>query len=1648
MATPNSPRNGGSGWRGRAEDESAQIQHRWQSADTQAHTPAEQLPVDGRGRRFAFAGLLLAALVLLGFYVRSLLLAPVQTPVLLLTAGPYPEPFAPNGWAREDARGLDDLHGHTLSVSHAPGIAEFEAQLKDSLARQQQAEVVVIAVGMHGAVNDDGEPCLVPPTASAAQSSTWVPLSRILKSIRESGIPDKTRKLLVLDCNRVRAWWPQGTLENGFTDRLAKSDVLKKAGVPNLHVLNSVSPGERGWASPELQGSVFGHYFRRGISGEADANNNRSVSLQELHTYVRNNVESWVRHHRGERQQPMLLSGETGEATSADFHVAWAYRNRLPDPQPWVPAVKSEDVAVLWRYHDQARADASYRFDPLTWSRFQRKLLRLEAANSAGDAYSAAATTLYNELVGLKDRLDAQRAAIRNTNSLYASFKTFTLDTEGSLQAKDLPDFALLQLLGGIDAQAADRVRSALETVRKTPTADGIAEAELTLDTTPAARNLADAQFLRMLRRYQVDKLWQKRAVLAGVLRLRGLASRAAVPTDVRAFHAIQQSVAETDKRRRLVEDNLFAGEADVRSDRLQPDVRSDRLQPVKGPAEAGHYEREIDAIADAYDRDLKRAASLQTALHLRDRVHAELPWLLAWLSNPATGWSKDLKRDELETQVSELTRNFRLFRHALRTGGAYDALRLKVDSQFNDLHAKYVAECERLAKARKADVATLRQIQAALSIPLVPGGAVRAALNDAEREMAGEIQKNFSASMTETPSGSPPTPLRWRSHPLLALLTDINPADGEREGAEAAASENVYAVEAALRGQLAALQNDVVQLSAQQTEDPDAFRRTSAWAAERWRVALSLPLTPSERDPVHFLRRFDVQQMLVWQADRTLHDFWGNLGSKTEPPFFSKAAVRELDAAASVFAHFRGFGPKQKAIAAAVERWKSVPVFNTAANAGLKIDPSDNVSVNVSVRQNRGVAFADGDATVGIAAVSVWGPENRVGTTVKKVNVLRTDADPAGKPNEAKLVFSVDPALAMSDGGALQAKTIFRGHESSVPFEPAVAAGVASEVRPEPSNRSKVTVRGSAAKPLSIVFILDCSYSMGNLVRRDGSRNTRHQVALAALKSMLGKLAGRGSARVGVVFYGHRVAWNASKPTELLRQTDYARRFPDELLPLEDVEAVLPLGRFDDRVSKRVERLLETVKPWGETPLYLAIDEALRQFAGETGDGERRIVVITDGVNNQRVPRDLQLTKTQSAKVTSRADLERAIRRQPVPVHILGFEMDSAEERGAQQDFRSIADLSKGSYLAAVAADALLSSLTGLLGAAEFQLIGADNKPIEKADLGKTITLSVPGPGAAKMAVATGNARTGVELHGGESLELVIGSDGTSLESVRYSLRDPVFVPLVDPTSSADSGTLAGVHAASRAGDDSGDVEFLISLQKADRGFSPRLPLVWIEVTPLSGPNSPAGKPYLFVDAAYASQTPVPVLRLLAVKWPTTARQASIRVWCRSQPAASESVPLSRLFRGAALDGSAAPHPSKGAAKAPAAKGKAATGPYQIAGSSLQADVQTEKDRLVLRVVQRKETGAAAFEPLKIDVAGVPANRIVRQFDADHGIALHRFEFDAGKEPLVSAAELRITRRDAAHRGAWETTKPTVIAVRAKGELLRLTVPPLGTRN
>ena len=101
--------------------------------------------------------------------------------------------------------------------------------------------------------------------------------------------------------------------------------------------------------------------------------------------------------------------------------------------------------------------------------------------------------------------------------------------------------------------------------------------------------------------------------------------------------------------------------------------------------------------------------------------------------------------------------------------------------------------------------------------------------------------------------------------------------------------------------------------------------------------------------------------------------------------------------------------------------------------------------------------------------------------------------------------------------------------------------------------------------------------------------------VAKSALASLLAELAQRGDTRVGVRFFGHRLGWSTSLPIRLLTQDRYLGELPVDRSPSDDVEAVLTLGRFDTIEAGKVIDRLNSVIPWGQSPLYLSMGADFR---------------------------------------------------------------------------------------------------------------------------------------------------------------------------------------------------------------------------------------------------------------------------------------------------------------------------------------------------------------------------------------------------------------------------------------------------------------------
>lgn len=369
------------------------------------------------------------------------LIPPRNTPLVVFRASEYPLQFPPLALAQEDESYLRSVSPSNLPLLQAATFRFFSSNenqtdedgtperflsqlksIKPSGPGWFSRNAVIIHIAAHGLVNENGQACLVPPNADAYDTRKWLPLSKFLKDICTLPNLQGARKLVVLDCNRISTKWRSGVLDNRFADQLPS--VVKQVADPDLYVLNSTSPGQIGWAAPELRGSVFGHFLGRGLRGEASLQypNDRKryvVTLVELRDYLAANVDHYVRERRGARQVPMLICGPDGEKladrddvpiVAADWWLLWrtpepprapydvlAEAKKLMEPNGSQPA----SLQLAWEaYQRRAAAQTDDRtsdlpaawrrgfiLDPVRWAALEQRLLALEERLFAGEDY-------------------------------------------------------------------------------------------------------------------------------------------------------------------------------------------------------------------------------------------------------------------------------------------------------------------------------------------------------------------------------------------------------------------------------------------------------------------------------------------------------------------------------------------------------------------------------------------------------------------------------------------------------------------------------------------------------------------------------------------------------------------------------------------------------------------------------------------------------------------------------------------------------------------------------------------------------------------------------------------------------------------------------------------------------------------------------------------------------------------------------------------------------------------------------------------------------------------------------------------------------------------------------------------------------------
>jgi hypothetical protein len=1604
-----------SAWRS-APAPASDVRRAWQSGDQQQNHGRESTPW---GARITVALLAGTFALLAGLFLYELILVPIKTPVVTAIALDYRWPLAPNAWAREDVDGLkENLGEQTLAVREINLGGAAAAEVLTTLARQIEqgvreappAGTVVVYLSAHGAVDEKGNLCLLPANADPVDAGSWLRLTDILERIKAiPGRPD-VHFLLVLDSNRQDENWGIGLLQNTFAERLVST--VAQAAVPRLAVINSTSAGEIGWASSRIRCSVFGHFLELGLAGAADENGDGRVSLRELHGYLVKNVDGWARQHRAARQTPQLCASDAD-----DFQITWSLAPRdlarltaapLPDDSRDSVAAAAKLVEP-WRLYAELAAHHPQHYAAWKWQEVEHDLLWLEAAAAAGNAYKPAFDMTLRRVSA---ELNQARDAVGTGSFAPAKFAA-AIASDDTIPLPDLKAYSrsLAEYLGIAAGRPVER--------------------------------FSENHFAGLVDHYRVDKLWPDFDVKTKSLGLYDLSERRAVPhgddkvaDDLRAHALVRLSLDQCDRDRRLAEDGVFLG-------------------PIQAPGLA----KQLEACRQRYEHVGALELALAQAYQARDRAWAELPYLARWVSwqeesaensphsplpnspgqqgadkqstdkqnvdKQAAPKSADAQRaaarsqDRLLALVDIANRLDAVLRDAEKSVGrpgnptaAIDAQTPRAEALARELLE--ILDSYRAAildSARKLPVAqpgpqTLRQMEVVLATPLV-SGAGRTDLLSKYFEM--QAAEDANGTQPANPDAKPDqgskaeqvlsTAAQWMTHPVAALLS---------AGDKGQISSNDHD-RAALGEKLRLMLRHAASLPAGDA----ALDLFESERGVRRVVAMESDLGSS---PTRKLSRRHLQDLLLWHCGRVLDDFWGALAAGHEP-FFAEAGEGYLVGARLLLPPDAPVEQKMQALQALWEARRNAAfrgLLTTATDLVL-IDAQSTATAQVSIRANAEAA----GLPAGVAAIYLRDNVVPIPQTLRRLEVGPELADRRSAAHD--VTVAVD-ARELAENGAmrtavLQAVAMFRGNEFPAPLMPREVAGRRIEIQRHQYGVSHVTVRGDRVKHASLVFILDCSHSMEDPVPVEGpdapgrvGHRSKLNVAVDALEGMLQRLGEQGDVRVGVRFFGHRVGWRTDKPDSLARQEAYPGGVPPTLRPYEDVELFLPLGRFDSVTAGGVIRRLHALKPWGESPIFLSLVEALKDFGPEDAHSDQRVVVITDGMNYQFNP------PPESAPQLK--EVQEAYARRGVSVDVVGFGIPAEERLTAVKDFTQLAETTRGSFTLASNASALVRRLEQLLVKTQFSVTDDTGRALQSAELGGTVAVEASPAMPLDCEIDVDNLRARTRLVGGEALQLAVSREGRRVLCLPYEDDSPVFAPLVTAEPTSPTGLRVGVHRARRESD---GVVFPISFQRDDQAIPQRPAQIWIEIAPLVQGRPPADNGYLFYDANYEPDMPVPVMRCRCLNWPKEADQAAVRVWCAERPVdPDEVVPLARVADQTPPAGEGFELKSMPGVR------------YQVRTTPLPGG------RTQVRIVERHRPDVP-IHALKVELFP-PPRHIVHQFDAEHGIVLHTMELDAAAGKSEPAAELRFTARSHFTEAVWRIEQPVNVGIPLHSEIV---LPP-----
>jgi hypothetical protein len=423
---------------------------------------------------------------------------------------------------------------------------------------------------------------------------------------------------------------------------------------------------------------------------------------------------------------------------------------------------------------------------------------------------------------------------------------------------------------------------------------------------------------------------------------------------------------------------------------------------------------------------------------------------------------------------------------------------------------------------------------------------------------------------------------------------------------------------------------------------------------------------------------------------------------------------------------------------------------------------------------------------------------------------------------------------------------------------------------------------------------------------------------------------------------------------------------FPQTLRAFEDVESILPIGRFGDQEWSAVIDHLDQLVPWGQTPLYLALSSAIAETPNLGQGVVHDVIVISDG-------RNYQFNPSPDKDISIEQVLQQA-QQSGVRIHIIGFGVPEAEQQQASNEYRRLAEETGGSSSMQIAnAMQLVERLQSIAMPDSYSVqLATGEKWFGQCDT--PLVLPTKLKENTPVWIEYRNQKHILPISPRNALRMLLGPDERMVSATYSDSGEPVRSQILN-ANGTQTPFLLGVHPP-RVRENG--LEWDLSMQRSDEQVAQRPKHVWIEIEPVAADMASSKREgtYFFADGTWMPSTPNPVLHLNTRDWPEDADRANIRFWCTDQidPPTLEVALTKQLLS----------HTDTGLQ----------TMEGNIPGQSVSFQIRVEKNCLTV-VLMSRDSAMDVTEWIPKWTTPIHSTRVERQYAPQGNLSVHRFWLD-----------------------------------------------------